>query len=37
MGFNALRRYRGGRAVDLAILIVVPLIVLALVLWVFTG
>lgn len=33
MGYNPLRRYRGGKVVDLTILIAIPLILFALAYW----
>lgn len=33
MGYNPLRRYRGGRVVDLAILVAIPVILLVLAFW----
>ena len=33
MGYNPLRRYRGGKALDLAILVAIPLILAALAFW----
>jgi hypothetical protein len=33
MGYNPLRRYRGGRALDIAILVAIPVIIIALAFW----
>lgn len=33
MGYNPLRRYRGGKVVDIAILVAIPVILAALALW----
>jgi len=33
MGFNALRRYRGGKALDIALLVAMTAIVIGLVVW----
>ncbi len=37
MGFNALRRYRGQKIVDVVLLIAMSLVILALVLWAVRG
>lgn len=33
MGFNPLRRYRGGKTIDLIVLFAFPIVVIALLFW----